>query len=75
MSGAVTVVATAVAEGMERVVCPSCHTCDPVMTADQLARGADWDCGRCGQVWNTKRLATASAYATWASGRSLNTPS
>lgn len=75
MSRAVPAVATAVAEDMDRVVCPSCHTCDPVMTVDQLARGADWHCERCGQVWNTKRLATASAYATWASGRSLKTPS
>lgn len=47
--------------------CPLCHTADPAVTNDGLAKGADWQCARCGHRWNAVRLATAAAYAAWAS--------
>jgi len=48
--------------------CPSCHTTDATMTNDAVRDGADWQCGRCGQTWNARRLTTAAAYAIWVSG-------
>lgn len=45
--------------------CPSCHTADPRVTNLAVAGGADWHCGRCGQQWDARRLATAAAYAAW----------
>ena len=48
-------------------MCPSCHTADPTMTNGAVTGGADWHCGRCGQRWDTARLATVAAYAAWLS--------
>ena len=47
--------------------CPTCHTADAAMTNDAISKGADWNCTRCGQLWNARRLATAGSYAAWAS--------
>jgi transposase-like protein len=43
--------------------CPLCHTLEVTLTNAGVAEGAAWRCSRCGQNWNAKRLATASAYA------------
>ncbi len=49
--------------------CPSCHTMDRSMTNLAISAGADWQCPRCGSVWDAVRLATAATYAAWASAR------
>ena len=49
--------------------CPSCHTTDSRVTNLALSGGADWHCARCGQQWDTVRLATAAAYAVWLTER------
>jgi hypothetical protein len=43
-------------------VCPMCHTVAAAMTASALSRGGYWLCIRCGQGWDTSRLATRAAY-------------
>jgi hypothetical protein len=45
--------------------CPSCHAEDPGMTNLAVSAGADWQCSRCGSLWDTARLATVAAYAMW----------
>ena len=45
--------------------CPMCHTVDATLTNASLAAGEHWRCGRCGQMWDQKRLATVAAYAAW----------
>ena len=45
--------------------CPTCHMADATLTNASLAAGADWRCGRCGQMWDQKRIATVTAYAAW----------
>lgn len=45
--------------------CPLCHAADPAMTNVAVSAGADWQCARCGQRWDTTRLATVAAYAVW----------
>jgi len=47
--------------------CPMCHTVDPTMTNMALGGGADWHCSRCGQRWDTIRLAAVAGYAMWLS--------
>ena len=51
------------------VTCPSCHTADATMTTGAVAAGADWRCPRCGQRWDSRRLASVAAYAVWLSER------
>jgi len=48
--------------------CPSCHT-DAAVTVAALAAGGYWTCARCSHTWDAGRLATAAAYAEWASAR------
>jgi len=43
--------------------CPLCHTVDHTITGEVLVAGGAWRCGRCGQMWDAERLATAAAYA------------
>ena len=52
-----------------RATCPLCHTVDPTMTNIGLGAGADWHCSRCGQRWDTMRLAAVAGYAVWLSAR------
>ena len=54
-------------------ICLSCHTADLTMTASAVASGADWRCARCGQGWDTRRLAAVTAYALWESERPVPT--
>ena len=60
-------VAPVEAEGF--ATCPTCHTMDSTLTNASLAAGADWRCGRCGQMWDQKRIATVVAYAAWEAAR------
>jgi hypothetical protein len=39
------------------------------MTTGAVAAGADWRCPRCGQRWDSRRLASVAAYAVWLSER------
>lgn len=50
--------------GAVPVTCPMCHTISPLPEGDAIA-GGDWQCARCGQRWDTARLATVAAYAAW----------
>ena len=52
-----------------RATCPLCHTVDPTTTNIALSAGADWHCSRCGQRWDTIRLAAVAGYAVWLSAR------
>lgn len=52
-----------------RATCPLCHTVDPTMTNIALSAGTDWHCSRCGQRWDTMRLAAVAGYAVWLSAR------
>src|SRR6185312_1279806 len=51
--------------GSRLVSCPLCHTTHPSLTRDALEAGGDWQCTRCGQRWDARRLATVAAYAAW----------
>ena len=46
------------------VTCPMCHTPSP-LTRGAVAAGGDWRCIRCGQHWESGRLAAVAAYAAW----------
>ena len=59
----------AVVEPKGFATCPSCHTVDTALTNASLAAGANWRCGRCGQMWDQKRIATVTAYAAWDAAR------
>jgi transcription elongation factor Elf1 len=52
-----------------RATCPLCHTVDSTMTNSALSAGAEWHCSRCGQRWDTTRLAAVAGYAMWLSAR------
>jgi hypothetical protein len=47
------------------VSCPGCHTVHPSLTRESLDAGDCWQCQRCGQQWNARRLATVEAYEAW----------
>lgn len=49
--------------------CPLCHTADPTMTNAAIGAGSQWQCARCGQLWDSARLRTVAAYAVWVAGR------
>ena len=49
--------------------CPTCHMVDAALTNASLAAGANWRCGRCGQMWDQKRIATVTAFAAWDAAR------
>ena len=59
----------AVVEPEGLATCPTCHMVDATLTNASLAAGADWRCGRCGQMWDKTRIATVAAYAAWDSAR------
>jgi hypothetical protein len=44
--------------------CPMCHT-PATVSLSAVDAGADWRCVRCGQHWDSRRLATVAAYAAW----------
>jgi hypothetical protein len=46
------------------VACPLCHTSNS-MSREPVARDAGWRCTRCGQRWDSGRLAAVAAYAVW----------
>jgi predicted Zn finger-like uncharacterized protein len=50
-------------EVQPHATCPLCHTTAASLSDDALAAGGDWRCTRCGQRWDTRRLATVAAYA------------
>jgi hypothetical protein len=59
----------AVAEPEGFAACPTCHMVDAALTSASLAAGGHWRCGRCGQVWDQKRIAIVAAYGAWESAR------
>lgn len=54
-----------VAEPEGFATCPTCYRVDTSLTNASLAAGGNWRCGRCGQMWDQKRIATVAAYAAW----------
>ena len=64
--------ATLVPERAGLVTCLSCHTEHATLTHSAVAAGADWRCRRCGQQWDSRRLATGAAYAVWLSARTAS---
>jgi len=63
-------VAVALAEAppdtAQHPVCPSCHTVHVSAMVEALQAEESWQCVRCGQRWNARRLETAATYAAWA---------
>jgi hypothetical protein len=51
--------------------CPSCHTAAPEIPDAPLTVGGTWQCSRCGQQWDVRRLATAAAYGEYAQRRAI----
>ena len=49
----------------QRAVCPGCHTPHPTLTQEGLGRGVGWQCIRCGERWDARRLAAVAAYGAW----------
>ena len=49
--------------------CPLCHTTDLSLSDDGFAAGEGWRCIRCGQRWDSRRLATVAAHAASALDR------
>lgn len=47
------------------VRCPLCHTRHVWLTQEALQIGEGWQCVRCKQLWDARRLATVAAYAAW----------
>ena len=44
--------------------CPMCHTA-AALSQSALEAGGEWRCVRCGQRWDSVRLAAVAAYAAW----------
>jgi hypothetical protein len=53
------------------VPCPMCHT-PSSLTQTAIDAGGDWQCQRCGQLWNASRLSTVVAYEVWDAGRVMS---
>jgi predicted Zn finger-like uncharacterized protein len=51
--------------------CPLCHTTHGALTQEALGAGGEWRCARCGQEWDSRRLATVAAYAAWSAQHDL----
>ena len=49
---------------LRQVTCPLCHT-PSALTAAAVEAGGEWQCVRCGQQWDTARLAALANYALW----------
>lgn len=49
---------------MSETLCPFCSTKAPV-AQDAFGAVGHWQCVRCGQVWDDRRLATVAEYAAW----------
>ena len=52
------------ATARRQVSCPLCHT-PSALTPAAIEAGGEWQCVRCGQRWDTARLATLANYALW----------
>jgi transcription elongation factor Elf1 len=52
--------------------CPLCWTSHPHLTNEALRAGAEFNCSRCGQGWDAKRLAKVTAYSDWADAQQKN---
>ena len=52
------------ATALRQVTCPLCHT-PSALTAAAVEAGGEWQCVRCGQQWDTARLAALANYALW----------
>jgi hypothetical protein len=52
------------ATALRQVTCPLCHT-PSALTATAVEAGGEWQCVRCGQQWDTARLAALANYALW----------
>jgi ribosomal protein L37AE/L43A len=50
---------------LRSAVCPMCHT-SATVTRGAIEAGGDWRCLRCGQHWDSTRLAAVGGYAEWA---------
>jgi hypothetical protein len=61
--------ATLAPEVVGLATCLSCHTVHATLSNGAVAAGADWRCGRCGQRWDARRLATVVSYTAWLSAR------
>ena len=53
-------------DATRRAECPSCHTPHAFLMVEALQAEDGWQCVRCGQRWNARRLETAATYAVWA---------
>ena len=51
------------------VTCPLCHTRHAWLTPEALQTGEGWQCVRCRQLWDARRLGTVAAYAAWVAQR------
>jgi len=49
---------------LRQVTCPLCHT-PSTLTPAAVEAGGEWQCARCGQQWDTARLAALANYALW----------
>ena len=49
---------------LRQVTCPLCHT-PSALTPGAIEAGGEWQCVRCGQQWDTARLAALANYALW----------
>jgi ribosomal protein L37AE/L43A len=45
-------------------VCPMCHTPESP-THRAIRSGTGWQCVRCGQHWDARRLSAVAAYTAW----------
>jgi len=52
------------ATALRQVSCPLCHT-PSALSPGAIEAGGEWQCVRCGQHWNTARLAALANYALW----------
>ena len=52
------------AVALRSVTCPLCHT-PSSLTHAAVEAGGEWQCIRCGQHWDTTRLAALANYALW----------
>ena len=51
--------------------CPMCHTTSS-LPQTAVEAGEAWRCVRCGQHWDTTRLAAIAAYGAWVLERDAN---
>lgn len=52
-------------ERLRSAMCPLCHTSATI----SLDAGDAWRCGRCGQLWDSRRLGVVAGFEAWAALR------